>query len=93
MKLKKQVFYTTFAGLFTCDVRFIKDSFIGVCLSHLYYYPVPSNLNYFWGFGSLLGGLLILQVVTGLLLAIHYTSDINGAFYSVEFIMRNVQNG
>jgi len=75
------------------DSRFLQESFIGAILSHLYYYPVPSNLNYFWGFGSLLGGLLMLQIITGVLLAVHYTSDIQGAFYSVEFIMRNVQNG
>ena len=35
----------------------------------------------------------MLQIITGVLLAVHYTSDIQGAFYSVEFIMRNVQNG
>jgi ubiquinol-cytochrome c reductase cytochrome b subunit len=62
-------------------------------LSHAYYYPAPSNLNYFWGFGSLLGILLVIQIITGVLLAVHYTSDVSGAFYSVEFIMRNVEGG
>lgn len=75
------------------ESRWIKDFFWGTILSHLFYYPVPSNLNYFWGFGSILGGLLIIQIVTGLLLTIHYIPDINLAFYSIEFIMRNVQNG
>jgi quinol-cytochrome oxidoreductase complex cytochrome b subunit len=47
----------------------------------------------FWGFGSLLGGLLIIQILTGILLAIHYTADVSSAFYSIEFIMRNVEGG
>lgn len=75
------------------EYRWFKDFFWGAILSHLYYYPVPSNLNYFWGFGSILGGLLIVQILTGLLLTVHYIPDINLAFYSIEFIMRNVQNG
>ena len=75
------------------DLRLVKDPFLGSLLSHLYYYPVPSNLNYFWGFGSLLGGLLVIQILTGILLAVHYTADVSQAFYSVEFIMRNVKGG
>ena len=75
------------------DQRLVKDSFLGSVLSHLYYYPVPSNLNYFWGFGSLLGALLVIQILTGILLAVHYTANISEAFYSIEFIMRNVENG
>jgi ubiquinol-cytochrome c reductase cytochrome b subunit len=50
-------------------------------------------LNYFWGFGSLIGVLLVIQIVSGILLAVHYTADIRDAFYSVEFIMRNVEGG
>lgn len=72
---------------------FNKRLLLSYLLSHLYYYPVPLNLNYFWGFGSLLGGLLIIQIITGILLAIHYTADTHLAFYSVEFIMRNVEGG
>ncbi|MBS1736537.1 MAG: hypothetical protein JSS98_08025 [Bacteroidetes bacterium] len=41
----------------------------------------------------MLGVLLIIQVLTGLLLTIHYVSDVSLAFCSIEFIMRNVQNG
>jgi len=40
-----------------------------------------------------LGILLIIQILTGILLAVHYTADIKDAFYSVEFIMRNVEGG
>ena len=72
---------------------FNKNLFFSYLLSHLYYYPVPINLNYFWGFGSLLGGLLIIQIITGILLALHYTADTHLAFYSIEFIMRNVEGG
>jgi quinol-cytochrome oxidoreductase complex cytochrome b subunit len=50
-------------------------------------------LKYFWGFGSILGFLLAIQVLTGLILAIHYTADASIAFFSVEYIMRNVNNG
>lgn len=75
------------------DKRFVKDPFVGAILSHAYYYPVPINLNYWWGFGSLLGALLVIQILTGVLLAVHYTADISQAFYSVEFIMRNVEGG
>jgi len=73
--------------------RWLHNNALGFLVSHLYYYPVPANLNYFWGFGSILGALLVIQIVTGLFLAIHYTPDVDHAFYSVEFIMRNVKNG
>jgi group II intron reverse transcriptase/maturase len=75
------------------DQRIVKDPFVGSLLSHLYYYPVPTNLNYFWGLGSLLGCLLVIQIITGVLLSVHYTADVSFAFYSVEFIMRNVEGG
>jgi len=75
------------------ETRFVYNPFAAKVLSHIYYYPVPVNLNYFWGFGSILGFLLAIQVITGLILAVHYTADVNMAFYSVEFIMRNVNNG
>lgn len=82
--------FSTFSGW---DQRVVKDPFLGSFLSHAYYYPAPSNLNYFWGFGSLLGIFLVIQIITGVLLAVHYTADVNSAFYSVEFIMRNVEGG
>lgn len=61
--------------------------------SHLVYYPAPTNLFYAWGFGSLLGILLITQVATGVLLAMHYVPHIEEAFTSVERIMREVPSG
>ncbi len=56
-------------------------------------YPAPRNLNYFWNFGSLAGLMLVVQLVTGIVLAMHYTPTAAGAFDSVEHIMRDVNYG
>jgi ubiquinol-cytochrome c reductase cytochrome b subunit len=53
-------------------------------------YPVPRNLNYFWNFGVLAGLALVIQIITGIVLAMHYVSTADGAFNSVEHIMRDV---
>nr|YP_010240547.1 cytochrome b [Nothybus sumatranus]QQV73789.1 cytochrome b [Syneches medoganus]QTF87888.1 cytochrome b [Nothybus sumatranus] len=55
--------------------------------------PAPSNISSWWNFGSLLGLCLILQILTGLFLAMHYTADIELAFNSVNHICRNVNYG
>lgn len=55
--------------------------------------PSPVNISIWWNFGSLLGLCLIIQILTGLFLAIHYTADINIAFNSVDHICRNVNYG
>nr|YP_010265781.1 cytochrome b [Coquillettidia nigricans]UIS24535.1 cytochrome b [Coquillettidia nigricans] len=55
--------------------------------------PTPSNISSLWNFGSLLGLCLILQILTGLFLAMHYTADIETAFDSVNHIYRNINNG
>nr|WNH17771.1 cytochrome b [Bathygobius coalitus] len=55
--------------------------------------PAPSNISAWWNFGSLLGLCLIAQIVTGLFLAMHYTSDIATAFSSVAHICRDVNFG
>nr|AAY21990.1 cytochrome b [Regulus regulus azoricus] len=55
--------------------------------------PTPSNISSWWNFGSLLGICLVTQIVTGLLLAMHYTADTNLAFSSVSHMCRNVQFG
>ena len=62
-------------------------------LEHFRKYQTPKNLNYAWNFGSLAGIALVLQIVTGLLLAMHYTPHIKMAFESVESIMRDVNYG
>jgi ubiquinol-cytochrome c reductase cytochrome b subunit len=61
--------------------------------NHLVNYPAPTSLYYAWGIGSLLGILLVIQVITGVLLAMHYTPHIDEAFSSVERIMREIQGG
>ena len=61
--------------------------------SYLIDSPQPSNLSYLWNFGSLLGFCLVIQIVTGVTLAMHYTPNISEAFDSVEHIMRDVNNG
>nr|ABO30946.1 cytochrome b [Scorpaena porcus]ABS85024.1 cytochrome b [Scorpaena porcus] len=55
--------------------------------------PAPSNISVWWNFGSLLGLCLISQILTGLFLAMHYTSDIATAFSSVAHICRDVNYG
>nr|WHM50491.1 cytochrome b [Helicostoa sinensis] len=55
--------------------------------------PAPSNLSIWWNFGSLIGLCLMIQIVTGLLLAMHYTAHVDLAFSSVTHISRNVNYG
>nr|YP_009645845.1 cytochrome b [Myuchelys latisternum]QBX97517.1 cytochrome b [Myuchelys latisternum] len=55
--------------------------------------PTPSNISALWNFGSLLGACLILQLATGIFLAMHYSSDISTAFSSISHIQRDVQYG
>ena len=56
-------------------------------------YPTPKNLNYWWNFGSLAGIFLMIQIITGIVLAMHYTPSVEGAFASIEHIMRDVNYG
>ena len=55
--------------------------------------PQPANISYLWNFGSLLGVCLIIQILTGVFLAMHYTPHVDFAFNSVEHIMRDVNAG
>nr|QCT05473.1 cytochrome b [Eliurus tanala]QDJ00046.1 cytochrome b [Eliurus ellermani] len=66
-------------------LKIISHSFIDL--------PAPSNISSWWNFGSLLGICLILQIATGLFLAMHYTSDTTTAFSSVTHICRDVNYG
>jgi len=56
-------------------------------------YPVPRNLNYMWTFGAILSFMLVSQIATGIVLAMHYTPHVDYAFSSVERIMRDVNFG
>ena len=61
--------------------------------SYLVDSPEPANISYLWNFGSLLGLCLVLQILTGIFLAMHYQPHVDFAFNSVEHIMRDVNNG
>jgi len=74
-------------------LRWNKDYLLSFIDSHIIDYPTPINLNYLWSFGSMAGLCLVIQIVTGIFLAMHYTPHIDLAFDSVEHIMRDVQNG
>nr|QGI24272.1 cytochrome b [Physidae sp. PE4]QYB18830.1 cytochrome b [Physidae sp. P3S_19] len=62
-------------------------------MKEVMYLPSPQNLNIFWNLGSMLGLVLVLQVFTGVLLSMHYSSDVSHAFESVIHIMRDVPGG
>jgi len=66
-------------------INFVKPTLID--------YPTPRNLNYWWTFGAILTFMLATQIVTGILLAMHYTPNAAMAFDSVEFIKRDVNGG
>ena len=65
--------------------RLVHDQFMA--------YPTPRNLNYWWTFGGILTFMLGVQLVTGIVLAMHYTPHVDYAFNSVEHIMRDVNYG
>ena len=62
-------------------------------MKHNAEYRTPKNLSYAWNFGSLAGIALMIQIITGIVLAMHYTAHVDHAFESVEHIMRNVNYG
>ncbi|SFZ83121.1 ubiquinol-cytochrome c reductase cytochrome b subunit [Devosia enhydra] len=66
-------------------VRFSKE--------HLMDFPTPKNLNYWWTFGAILAVMLVIQIITGVVLAMHYTPNVAMAFDSVEHIRRDVNGG
>lgn len=85
--------YTKFNRNFhrgTVFSRFTAASYVS---KHLTNYPAPASLNLSWTFGSLTFFALIIQIITGFFLSMHYTPSIEGAFDSVEHIMREVNYG
>ncbi len=56
-------------------------------------FPTPKNLNYWWTFGGILATMLVLQIITGIVLVMHYTPHVDMAFDSVEHIRRDVNYG
>lgn len=88
VKYIQVTFYTPMKRL-----SFLKQPLLETVNDHLIDYPTPSNLSYWWGFGSLAGICLILQIASGIFLAMHYTPHVDLAFVSVEHIMRDVSGG
>jgi ubiquinol-cytochrome c reductase cytochrome b subunit len=74
-------------------IRWNKNYLVAILNSHVIDYPTPSNLTYAWSFGSTAGICLVIQILTGVFLAMHYTPHIDLAFISVEHVMRDVNNG
>nr|YP_004222761.1 apocytochrome b [Glaucocystis nostochinearum]ADW83133.1 apocytochrome b [Glaucocystis nostochinearum] len=74
-------------------MRLIQHPTFSIFKQHLIDYPTPLNLSYLWGFGSLAAICLVIQILTGILLAMHYTPHVDLAFASVEHIMRDVNYG
>merc|ERR1712050_50435 len=67
--------------------------FVLLIKSHLQSYPCPLQINFFWNLGFLLAVAIISQIVTGIFLALHYTSDLNSAYFSIFFLIREVYYG
>lgn len=66
---------------------------LGLLNSYMVDSPQPANISYMWNFGSLLGMCLVIQILTGAFLAMHYCPSVDMAFISVEHIMRDVNYG
>jgi len=73
--------------------RFNKTYLVALIDSHVIHYPAPITLTYAWSFGSLAGVCLVIQMISGIFLAMHYTPHVDLAFSSVEYIMRDIKNG
>ena len=73
--------------------RWTNNFLLSFIHNHIVTYPTPINLNYAWSFGSVAGICLVIQIITGIFLAMHYVPHISLAFDSVEHIMRDVNYG
>nr|NP_049295.1 apocytochrome b [Porphyra purpurea]AAD03098.1 apocytochrome b [Porphyra purpurea] len=74
-------------------MRLIKKPLFNIVNNHFIDYPTPINIHYAWNFGFLSAMCLIVQIITGIFLAMHYTPHVDLAFISVEHIMRDVNFG
>jgi quinol-cytochrome oxidoreductase complex cytochrome b subunit len=91
--LKKSYNFNLIASFVLNRTRWNKNYLLSILDNHLIHYPSPINLNYAWSFGSVAGICLVIQMLSGIFLAMHYTPHIDLAFSSVEHIMRDVNNG
>jgi ubiquinol-cytochrome c reductase cytochrome b subunit len=88
-KFIKQFYLVNSARLKNSKINYV----VALLNSHIINYPTPINLTYAWSFGSLAGICLIIQIITGIYLATHYTPNMKLAYNSVQFIMRDVPYG
>ena len=72
---------------------FKSHPFLKLVNAYIIDHSQPTNISYMWNFGSLLGLCLIIQIITGVTLAMHYNPSVAEAFNSIEHIMRDVNNG
>ena len=84
---------TGMAAFVLASVRWSRNYLLAFVDNHLIHYPTPINLTYAWSFGSSAGICLVIQMLSGIFLAMHYTPHIDLAFSSVEHIMRDVNYG
>ena len=73
--------------LFLNFKRLNKNYLFAFMANHLIYYPTPISLTYAWSFGFLAGMCLLIQMLSGVFLAMHYTPHIDLAFSSIEYIL------
>jgi ubiquinol-cytochrome c reductase cytochrome b subunit len=85
--------YFAFILIILIKIKMVNNSLIISLKNHLLNYPTPLNLTYLYGFGSLSGVLLVIQIISGIFLAMFYIPNINNAFESIEYIMREVNYG
>jgi len=85
--------FNSMASFVLTSLRWNKNYLSSFLDNHLIHYPTPINLTYAWSFGSSAGICLIIQILSGIFLAMHYTPHIDLAFSSVEHIMRDVNHG
>merc|ERR1712107_728916 len=78
---------------FISTVYFFDNLVFILTKSHLGSYPCPLNINFYWNMGFTLGIVIVVQIVTGLFISFHYSSDINEAYYSVFFLIREIYYG
>ena len=81
------------ASFITKTTRWNSNYLLSMVDNHIIHYPSPINLSYAWSFGSSAGFCLVVQILSGIFLAMHYTPHIDLAFSSVEHIMRDVNYG
>jgi ubiquinol-cytochrome c reductase cytochrome b subunit len=92
-KKRYDFFITAFIFMKVIAKRLNYQYLLNILNAHVIDYPTPINLSYFWSFGFLSAFCLGVQLLSGIFLAMHYTSHVDLAFFSVEHIMRDVNNG